>query len=182
MFIFLDWKRQSQGRSQVFYFAWAFLMAQTVNLPAMWETWLWSLGWKDPLEKGAVTPSSILAWRIPWTEELHRLQSMGSQRVRHDWVTFTFTLLLCIHDSAMSAVTTKRWLCPKFDCLLAANEKHQVAILHHFWKHSSFSWRFCVLDSDLTDFCLLLRSFFCYEPPIPHSLIIFREYYFLNSF
>ena len=59
------------------------------NLPAMWETQVQSLGWGDPLEKGMPTHSSILAWRIPWTEEPGRLQSMGLQRVRHDWVTNT---------------------------------------------------------------------------------------------
>ena len=60
-------------------------MAQTAkNLPAMQETWVRSLGQEDPLEKIMVTPSSILAWRIPWTEETGRLQSMGLQRVRHD--------------------------------------------------------------------------------------------------
>ena len=53
------------------------------NLPAMQETQLQSLGWEDPLEKGMATHSSILAWRIQWTEEPGRLQSMGSQRVRH---------------------------------------------------------------------------------------------------
>ena len=54
-------------------------MAQMVkNLPAMQEIWVRSLGWKDPLEKGMVTHSSILAWKIPWTEESGRLQSMGS--------------------------------------------------------------------------------------------------------
>ena len=59
-------------------------MAQMVkNLPIMWETWVQSLCWEDPLEKGMATHSSILAWRIPWTEELVRLQSMGSQRVIH---------------------------------------------------------------------------------------------------
>ena len=47
------------------------------NLPAMQETWLLSLGQEDPLEKGLATHSSILAWRIPWTEELGRLQSRG---------------------------------------------------------------------------------------------------------
>ena len=63
----------------------ASLVAQTVkNLLAMWETWVQSLGWEDPLEKGMATHSSILAWRIPWTEEPDRLQSMGSQGVRHD--------------------------------------------------------------------------------------------------
>ena len=63
---------------------WASLVAQTVNnLPAMWETWVRSLGWED-LEKGPATHSSILAWGIPWTEEPGGLQSMGSQRVGHD--------------------------------------------------------------------------------------------------
>ena len=49
------------------------------NLPAMWETWVQSLGWEDPLEKEMVTHSSILAWRIPWTEEPAGLQSMELQ-------------------------------------------------------------------------------------------------------
>ena len=56
-------------------------------LPAVWETWVWSLGWEDPLEKEMATHSSILAWRIPWTKEPGGLQSLGSQRVRHDWAT-----------------------------------------------------------------------------------------------
>ena len=60
-------------------------MAQTVKrLPTMWETRVQSLGWEDLLEKDIATHSSILAWKIPWTEEPGRLQSMGSQRVRHD--------------------------------------------------------------------------------------------------
>ena len=60
-------------------------MAQTVkNLPAVQETWVGSLGWDDPLEKGMVTHSSILAWSIPWTEEPGGLQSMESHRVGHD--------------------------------------------------------------------------------------------------
>ena len=63
-------------------------MAQRVKrLPAMWETWVRSLGWEDPLEKEMATHSSILAWRIPWTEELGGLQSMGSRRVGHNRVT-----------------------------------------------------------------------------------------------
>ena len=70
------------------------LMAQMVkNLPAM-ETCVWSLGGEDGLEKEMATHSSILAWKIPWTEKLGGLQSMGLQRVRHDRAhnTFTFTL------------------------------------------------------------------------------------------
>ena len=54
------------------------------NPPAMQETGIRSLGQEDPLEEGMATHSSILAWRIPWTEELGGLQSMGSQKVRHD--------------------------------------------------------------------------------------------------
>ena len=63
----------------------ASLVTQTVkNLPTMWETQVQYLGQEDPLEKGMATHSSILAWRIPWTEELGRLQSMGSKRVGHN--------------------------------------------------------------------------------------------------
>ena len=54
------------------------------HLPAMWETWVRSLGLEDPLEKEMATHFSILAWKTPWTEETGRLQSMGLQRVRHD--------------------------------------------------------------------------------------------------
>ena len=61
-------------------YCWASLVAQLVkNLPAMWETWIRSLGWENPLEKGKATHSSILAWRIPWT-----VKSVESQRVGHD--------------------------------------------------------------------------------------------------
>ena len=68
-----------------FQYSWASLVAQTVkNLPAMQETCVQSLGWEDPLEKEMATHSSVLAWRIPWTEEPGGLQSMGSQRVGHD--------------------------------------------------------------------------------------------------
>ena len=61
-------------------YSWDSLVAQLVkNTPAMWETWVQSLGWEDPLEKGKATHSSILAWRIPGT-----ILSIGLQRVRHD--------------------------------------------------------------------------------------------------
>ena len=64
---------------------WASLVAQTVkDLPAMQETWVQPLGREDPLEKETTVHSSILAWRLPWAEEPGELQSMGSQRVRHD--------------------------------------------------------------------------------------------------
>ena len=68
-----------EGLGYLLYYSWASLVAQLVkNPPAMWETWVQSLGWEDPLEKRTATHSSILAWRIPWTV------SMGSQRVGHD--------------------------------------------------------------------------------------------------
>ena len=72
-------------------------MTQLVKKPpAMWEPWVWSLGWEDLLEKGKATHSSTLACRIPWTVYFGLKNSMdclmGSQRVRHDWVTITFTL------------------------------------------------------------------------------------------
>ena len=66
----------------------ASLVAQLIKkLPARQETWVQSLGQKDLLEKEMATHSSVLAWRIPWTEEPGRLQSMGSQRVRHNFTT-----------------------------------------------------------------------------------------------
>ena len=70
---------------------WTSLVAQMVkNLPAIQETQVQSLGLEDPCEKEMATHSSILARRIPWTEGPDGLQSMGLQRVRHDWVTNTF--------------------------------------------------------------------------------------------
>ena len=72
----------------------AFQVAQMIkNPPAMWDTWVRSLGQEDPLEEGMATYSSILAWRIPWTEEAGGLQSIGLQRVGHDWSD-----LACTHS------------------------------------------------------------------------------------
>ena len=61
------------------------LVAQMVKrLPTMWETWVRSLGWENPLEKEMATHHNTLAWKIPWTEDTCRLQSMGLQSVGHD--------------------------------------------------------------------------------------------------
>ena len=62
----------------------SFIAQLVKNLPAMQETWVRFLGWEDPLEKEMATHSSILGWEMPWTEEPGGLQSVGSQRVRHD--------------------------------------------------------------------------------------------------
>ena len=73
-------------------------MSQMVkNLPTMQKIWVQSLGWEDPLEKGMATHSSILAWRIPWTEEPGGLRPMGSQRVGHDRATDTVVCQALCH-------------------------------------------------------------------------------------
>ena len=74
-----------EGMGYPLQYSWASLGTQLVkNLPAMWETWVQSLDWEDPLKKGMATHSSILAWRIPWTKEPGGLQPIDSQRVGHD--------------------------------------------------------------------------------------------------
>ena len=84
-------------------YSWASLLAQMVtNPPATQETWVWSLGWEDPLEEGTTTHSSILAWKIPWTEAPCGLQSMGSQRVRHNRATK--------HSTAQLAISPTCWI------------------------------------------------------------------------
>ena len=90
------------------------LVAQTVKrLPIMRETWVRSLDPGDPLEKEMATPSSTLAWKIPWMEEPGRLQSMGSQRVRHNWAT-------SLRFTSAKAVS-------KYPCCFKTS----------FWKHES---------------------------------------------
>ena len=91
-----------------FFFYWNIvdLVSQMVkSLPAMQETQIWSLGQKDPLEKRTATHSRIIAWEIPWTKESDDLQSMGLQRVRHDWMTNTFILLSQLNCSVMLNTT-----------------------------------------------------------------------------
>ena len=81
--LFFEWR----------FWLWASLVAQRVkNLPSMQKAWVQSLGQEDPLEQGMATQFSILAWKIPWTEESGWLWSTGSQTVGHDRATNTFTL------------------------------------------------------------------------------------------
>ena len=78
-------RSSGEGIGYPLQFFWAFLVAQMVkSLSAEQETWVRSLSWKDPLEEGMATHSSILAWRIPWTEMPGGLQFVGLQRVRHN--------------------------------------------------------------------------------------------------
>ena len=80
---YIDSKKGVSARA-IWLILWSSLVTQMVKkLPVMQETGVRSLGHEDPLEKGMATHSSILAWRIPWTEEPDRLQSIGSHRVRH---------------------------------------------------------------------------------------------------
>ena len=102
---------------------WASPVAQMVeNMPAMQETWVWSLSQKDPLEKGIAIHSSILAWRIPWTEEPGGLQSMGLQTIWHNWAINTFhfhvlskgeqatlSIIIVLVHSLECACLVRRW-------------------------------------------------------------------------
>ena len=80
------------------------------HLPTMWETWVRSLGRDDPLEKEMAPHSSTVAWKIPWMEDHGRLQSIGSQRVRHDWAT---SLSLLSPSSPLQAVSYELLFCTR---------------------------------------------------------------------
>ena len=89
----------------------ASLVTQTVkNLPEMQKTWVRSLNQEDALEKGMATHSSILAWRIPWTEEPGGLQSMRSQRDGHDWAINTHTEVSWDISNTASGPGKSRWM------------------------------------------------------------------------
>ena len=98
--------------SQVKDTLWASLLIQmVVNSPAMQETQVQSLGQKEALEKRMATHSSILAWRISWTEESGGLPSMGLQRVRHNWVTCTSLQNVPCSRRAEDSPGTQLYLC-----------------------------------------------------------------------
>ena len=100
----------------------------------MEEIWVRSPGREDPLEEGAATHSSILAWRIPWTEELGGLQSMGSQRVRHNWVTNTF---ISSHTVKKIFLKSRAWItCISLKCFF----KSFVTSLQCFPKRLLYYW------------------------------------------
>ena len=109
---------------------WASLVAQRLkHLPVMWETQVWSLGQEDPVEKEMATHSSVLAWRIPWTEEAGRLQSTGSQRVRHDWAASLSHWYICIRMFfAMLLIIAPNWKEAK--CLQTGEWTHQLWTSH----------------------------------------------------
>ena len=97
-------RSSGEGTGYPLQYFWASLVAQLVkHLPAVQETWVGSLGWEDPLQKGKATHSSILVWRIAWS-----IQSMGSQRVRCDWATFIFTFFH-FHEWKLKKLTTTNY-------------------------------------------------------------------------
>ena len=99
------------------------VVTQTVkNLPVMRETWVRSLGQEDPQEKGTATYSSILSWRIPWTEEPGGLQSMGLQRVIYDWETNT----LLIENLCLLELTGLDKA--NFDFIVSSKSEHKTVL------------------------------------------------------
>ena len=107
----------------------------------MQETQVPSLGWEDPLEKEMATHSSILAWRSPWTEEPGWVQSVGSQRVGHDWATHTHTVwchqpVSPLQRKAPGTTVHTRWLSPR------SNAQSLLFVSHIPWPAVHFfSWQ-----------------------------------------
>ena len=108
------------------------LVAQTVkHLPEMQETQVQSLGWEDPLEKEMATHSSILAWKIPWTEESGRLQSMESERVGYNWATsLSFSPISQYRVVIWSKLKKISFICHRWD---AWGEKTKIRF-QQFWR------------------------------------------------
>ena len=114
----------------------------------MQETWVWSLGREDPLEKGMAIHSSILAWKIPWTVEPGGLQSMELQRIRHDWENNTYThahvhfclsvwATLRIHDNLHKMIDLFIW-CSNNTTWSAASMSavsFPLTLHEHLWQH-----------------------------------------------
>ena len=97
----------------IYIYIWASPVAQMVkNVHEMQETWIWSLGWDDPLEKGMETHSNFLAWRIPWTEDPGGLQSVGLQRVGHKLVAHLCSFAQCLITPNIIFYNESCWTCP----------------------------------------------------------------------
>ena len=113
---------------------WLPLVAQMSKiLPKMQQTWIRSLGQEDPLEKEMAAHSSILAWRIPWTEKPGGLQTMESQRVRHDWTSFTHSLLISIIIYIPVTLTSDSEEFKICICLCVIYNMHIFVKFHHLY-------------------------------------------------
>ena len=132
------------------------------NLPAMQETRVWSLTWEDPLEKGMANHSSILVWRVPWSEKPVRLQSVRSQRVGHDWVTNTQILP---YKSWLAAAVNHSILC---DCIQIY--KGSDILLQKFRTGSKHHNQF----PDIIIICISIYSYVCVSV---HTKEVLNKYY-----
>ena len=145
-------------------------MAQMVkNLPAMWETWVRSPGGEDPLEKRMTTHSSILAWRIPWTEEPGGLQSVGSHRM---------DTTAAAAKSLQSCLT----LCDPMDCSLPGSSVHRILqarilewVAIPFFRGSSQPW-------DKTQVSGIAGRFFTIWPPVKPIISLLVSSYIIYLF
>ena len=135
------------------------LVAQMVKcLPMMQETQVRFLGGEDPLEKEMATHSSTLAWKIPWTEEPGGLQSMGSQRVRHDWATSPSPSLPSFPGCSYSASWGPWWaadsrlllFCGPGTVSMTSLMASSYSFLRTFHEFEPFSVSFCNIPSILT--------------------------------
>ena len=130
----------------------ASLVAQRVKcLPAMRETWVWSLGQEDPLEKEMAMHSSTLAWKIPWTQKPGGPQSMGSQRIRHNWAT-SLSLYCSVAKS-----------CPTLSCNLQTRDSLSFTI---FWNLLTLTAIESVMPSNHLILCRPLLLLFLTFPNI----------------
>ena len=111
------------------------------NLPVIQETQVRSLGQEDPLEKGMAIHSSTFAWRIPWTEEPGGLQSMGSQRVRHDWATNTYYPGISWIAGRMKGFQRSEPSSKK-DSIRVLKRLLEVAVYQSIWKYFNVSHPF----------------------------------------
>ena len=125
-------------------------------LPAIWETWVWSLGWEDLLEKEMATHSSIPAWRIPGMEEPGRLQSMGSQRAGHNWTT-------SLHFTSSACLTTDNT--PIVNSFINSAIELLLSFTNTFWfsfgKKCLFKTSFPSTNGNLTYHCYLFSPHSC---------------------
>ena len=127
----------------------------------MQETWVQFLGWEDPLEKGIATHSSILAWRMPQTEEPGELQSMGSQRVRHDWGSHTHTHILNLYIVKREQLPTPVFWSGEFHGLCTA---HGVA---KSWTWLTFTYIKHILIKSKEKISFLIMGFYqFFTPPL----------------
>ena len=151
-------------------------MAQMAkNLPAMQETWVSSLGWEDPLQKGTAIHSRILAWRIPRTEEPGRLQSMRSQRVGHNWATNTFTFF---HFTIEEILYQWYWVFHFYLTLL--NSFHCSPEISHLSSGAYLSNPCFLILTYLSPY-LIVSTFWSSLALLLLSLLSFDKEYFLSS-